>query len=697
MSAQRSVLSLVAVAVMWLPAGAQTQLWSGLVAPTRAIDWTQAGAVPGSPGTLPSASWTQCGSTLSAGSYSGSTITSNLAKCSANTYYLLGPGTFTITGSIYMPASGHVALRGSGTTSTTLSFNGGLSGCNGTGSGICIVSSDGTYPGGPTTAYNWTSGYGQGTTQITLSSVSGIVINKTMLVLNQCDTGFSGSSCSSGASIDNGGYFVCSTLYNASNGQGCGANPPDTGAWRSNDFEQEIVTVTAINQNGCGSTCVTISHPLFHPNWSSSQSPQAVLIQPIVQAGVENMTIDGSATTSNTTAVGLQNAWGCWVSGVLISNFYEFGVYGLDLGHTSIKDNYVFRSNGHPDAYAIRTTVADSDLIQNNIIQQWKNSYACDGPCVGEVVAYNYSVDQIIPSPSDQMWGFAWTHSAGDDFMLREGNAGNQAQDDNVHGTHLDQTSLRNFFWGYESCKNGTTGASNCGSSTIKDQASTAFVESSGVRYANNVGNVLGTPGFTTTYQTAVPFSAYAAWNIGGGNGPVSLPTDPLVGTTMLRWGNWDVVNKAALFCTGVGKPIAACPEDDRGASAPTYPGLTSPTTTIPSSFYLNGKPSWFGSIPFPPIGPDVSGGNVGQCPGTLDVTAQAGMPAISNAQCPGGALSSGWAGHVNANPAMACYFSLGGPADGTGEILAFDPAACYGSSSATLPSAPTGLSAVVQ
>jgi|HubBroStandDraft_6_1064221.scaffolds.fasta_scaffold02985_6 hypothetical protein len=699
MRAQRSIF-LLPLILLWLPlcSHAQSQLWSGIIAPARAIDWTQAGAVPGSPGSLPDASWTQCGSTLPAANYNGSVISSALSNCPSHTYYLLGSGIFNITGSIYL--SSHVALRGSGGGVTTLEFGaGGLSGCNGTGSAICIVSSDGTYPGGPTTAYNWTAGYSQGATQITLSSVTGIVLNQTMLVLNQCDTGFSGSACTTGASVDNGNYFVCSTLYNSSNGQGCGANPPDTGAWRSNDFQQEIVTVTAINANGCGATCVTISHPLFHPNWSSTQAPQAVIIQPIIQAGVESMTIDGLAGgNTNQTAVGLQNAWECWVSGVTISNFYEFAVYGLDIAHTTIKDSYTFHSNGHPDAYSLRTTVADSDLIQNNIIQQWKNSYACDGPCVGEVLAYNFSVDQIVPGPTDMMWGSYWTHSAGDDFMLREGNAGNQAQDDNVHGTHLNQTSLRNFYWGFESCINGTTGASNCGTSTVKDTASTAFVESSGVRYANNLGNILGTPGFTTTYQTATPFSAYAAWNIGGGNGNVGLPTDPLVGSTMLRWGNWDTVNAATLFCTAKGTPIAACPEDDRGDTAPVYPGLSNPSTTIPASLYLTSEPSWFGSIPWPAIGPDVSGGNIGQCGGKIDTTAYAGLPATKSSQCASGqSLLTAWAGHVNTNPAMNCYLNvMGGPPDGTGGGLPFNPITCYGDPPPP-PAPPTGLSAVVE
>lgn len=689
------------------------QLWSGIIAPARGVDWaTYAGAVPGSPGTLPSDSWPQCGATIAAFGTSGTpaspapivtalTNAVNGTTCSGHVYVLLGPGDFYLSTGFNFPTrslGGHVELRASG-NATRVHFSGTVA-CNGTGAAICIAG-DGTFPaGGGTgvTIVNWTAGFAQGATQITLSSVAGMTAGKTLLVLKQCDTGFSGAGCLTGASIDNGGYFICSVLYNSGSGHGCGANGPDTGSWEANDFEQEIVQVTAINQGGCGATCVTISHPLWHPNWALAQNTRAVLVQPAIQEGVRNMVIDGSPNAANQTAIGAQDTYQMWVSGVVIHDFYEFAVYDLVEANTTIQNTYAYHSNGHPDAYAFRTTCADSDLILNNVIQQWKNSFAHDGPAVATVVAYNYSINQIIPSPSDFMWGSFWTHSAGDDYMLREGNMGDQAQDDNVHGTHMDQSSLRNFFWGFESCKNGATGANNCGGFTAKTSASTAFVESSGVRYSNNIGNVLGTPGFTTNYQSTAAFSANAAWNVGGGNGVVGLPADPLVLSTMLMWSNWDVVNQVIMDCTALHTPVAACTEDDRGTTAPTYPGLSSPSTTIPPSFLFNvvakagcgtGIPFWknanTGTCPqWPPIGPSVASGNVKMCTGTLNTTAQAGLPTTDPTLCGSGAVSTQWAGMVNANPAMQCYINAGGLPDGTNAtILAIDPAACWSNDSA--------------
>src|SRR5215471_21097592 len=65
--------------------GAQAQTSAGILAPSRAIDWSQAGV----PGGIPSASWTQCGSTIAAGA-SAATITAAVQACPPNHYVLLG-------------------------------------------------------------------------------------------------------------------------------------------------------------------------------------------------------------------------------------------------------------------------------------------------------------------------------------------------------------------------------------------------------------------------------------------------------------------------------------------------------------------------------------------------------------------------------------------------------------------------------
>lgn len=706
MKRSQSIL-LFFIVLLIFPAIAHGQAWSGIINSTRAINWSNAGI----PGGLPDSSWTQCGSTIAAYSGAATTINNALAACTANHYVLLGSGTFTLSSAIVFPANttGHIVLRGSGANSTQLNFSGVATCGNGAAGFICIQSSDGSYPGsGSNTVVNWTAGYAQGATSITLSSAAGISTNSTFIILNQCDTGFSGSTCT-GSATDNGGYFVCSAAYNGTTG--CSVSGPDGQTWRTNAWQQEIVQATAVS-----GTTVTLSEPLEHPNWASGQSPQAVLIQPIPQDGVENLAIDGTAAGSSVgEAIGFFNAYQGWVSGVRIANMYQFGIYGLDVSHMLIQNNYLYNANhGYSDAYAIRLSWAGDDLVQNNIIQQWKNSVTNDGPAAGEVFAYNYSVDQIVPSPSDQMWGAYWTHSAGDDFMLREGNAGDQAQDDNVHGSHLNSTNFRNFLWGFEECKNGTTGGSNCGAQTVKDETSVALVQSSNVRYANNIANVLGTPGFTTSNLLTVPFAGYGVYNLGaGGTNSPHTPYDSLVASTGLRWGNWDNVTNTVRWCgnvsdTGWSLTCGSVSEIPWNISPypnaiPTKGDTIAGQPGLPASFYLPSQPTWWGSTPWPAIGPDVTSGNVGQCTGTLNATAEAGLPATAGSQCDSGSIATAWGGHVNANPAMACYIAMGGIPDGTGPELTFNANTCYGgpsssqsSQAAQAPQPPTNLVVVV-
>jgi hypothetical protein len=69
----------------------------------------------------------------------------------------------------------------------------------------------------------------------------------------------------------------------------------------------------------------------------------------------------------------------------------------------------------------------------------------------------------------------------------------------------------------------------------------------------------------------------------------------------------------------------------------------------LPASFYLARKPAWWGAIPFPAIGPDVTGG-------------------------------AGPGGHAYGNPAQVCYTKvMGGSDGGAGSPLTFSAERCYG------------------
>ena len=104
---------------------------------------------------------------------------------------------------------------------------------------------------------------------------------------------------------------------------------------------------------------------------------------------------------------------------------------------------------------------------------------------------------------------------------------------------------------------------------------------------------------------------------------------DPKVTATLLRWGNYDYFNKATQF---VASEIPA------GVPVP-------PSQTIPSSYYYSSKPAWWSAgIAWPPIGPDVTGGN------------------------------GDTSGHVNKIPAQVCWETRNLLTGGS-----FNASACYG------------------
>jgi hypothetical protein len=101
----------------------------------------------------------------------------------------------------------------------------------------------------------------------------------------------------------------------------------------------------------------------------------------------------------------------------------------------------------------------------------------------------------------------------------------------------------------------------------------------------NVLGCVLGTAGQSSTYEAAYPAAGDSSlktiWRLGYG-GP-SWAGDPNVKATLLRHGNFDYVTNSVIWDPSV------------------------PDHTLPPSLYLSSKPSWWGSLPWPAIGPDLS------------------------------------------------------------------------------------------
>ena len=621
------------------------QPWSGILSPSRAIDWSKAGVIGG----IPSASWSQCGSTIAAGA-SAATINAAIASCAANHYVLLGPGTFNLPPGLDFGGRSNVALRGSGANQTLLTFGGG-NGCHG-GYGawvnICIASTSGNWSGGPSNTANWTAGYAKGTTQITLSSVTNLKVGSPLILDQADDAG------------DTGGVFVC---------QSKSITPPcslegNSGATRSNRDQSQIVTVTAINGN-----TVTISPGLYMSNWSSAKSPGAWwATNPVASVGIENLSLDNTNSGGNK-GIFISDCSGCWVSGIRSIDSGKAHIEIVQSNHTTVQNSYFYLTqNSVSQSYGIEALHSADDLYVNNISQYVATPWMINGPCTGCVVAYNYSINDYYTASKGYVLPSTNQHTAGIAMLLYEGNIGGDFSADNFHGTHNLVTSFRDYWMGNQpACYNGTA---NTFAACTSNQLPLDLRAYS--RYYNIIGDVLGQAGVHSGYQ-----SGKGIYSLGTGNSEngVTVPSDPLVATTLMRWGNYDTVTGAVRWCgnssnTGWATTCSGTSEIPTGLSS--YANSVPSTQALPPSFYLTSRPSWWPSTkPWPAIGPDVTGGNI-----------------------------TGVAGHAYTLPAQDCFLNImHAAADGTGPVVSFNAASCYassggGGSSGVTP--PTNLTAIV-
>ena len=187
--AQPLLLSLVVL--LCCTSFCQAQNWSGVVASSRAIDWSNVGI----PGGIPNRT-TIC-ATLNPGASTGQ-INSAIASCPSGQVVKLNAGTYNVSGIDFANHS-NVTLRGAGPDQTFLVFSGNAS-CGGVQADVCIMG-DSAYPGsGREHSANWTAGYAKGATQLTFSSTSGMSVGS-ILVLDQQDD----------SNTDTGTIWVCQT------------------------------------------------------------------------------------------------------------------------------------------------------------------------------------------------------------------------------------------------------------------------------------------------------------------------------------------------------------------------------------------------------------------------------------------------------------------------------------------------------
>jgi len=530
------------------------------LAEDRRIDWSRAGVPDGIPArtTVCATLGTPGGDRSTRQTVTRTQINDAIARCPDDQVVFLNPGTYDLTGD---PNNGdgillmrsRVTLRGAGPDQTLLRFSGSAD------ERIRIGQSPWDPPA-PVTVLGWIAGYDKGTTQLTLDGP---------VPASQV-----------------GGIICFDQLYDGVDVRLVGASGRQSPSWLSRDGNrplQQCAIATAVDGN-----TVTISPGLSSPYWRASQAPQLWFMPKSSQvhfSGVEDLAVDPASSGGEDT-IHFNNTYACWIRNVETMHMQRRAIVIRHSLNAEVRDSFIHgHTNDCTDGGAIevgRRAVSDV-LLENNIFYDVAAALYNEAAS-GNVVAYNYGV--YFPyCVSGWLAETLNTHGAHPNMILIEGNQISQFVADDVYDPTSHITIFRNRFSGYDEGKTGGTVA-------------ISFVRWSD--YFAAVGNVLGTPGFHDQYDERLTGS-------GGGQSIFSFLYFDGFPRGLLRGGNYDTVSGRVIWS-----------DDAPAGDSSTY----LPPQTLPASLYYGHgarpeRPRWWNSptlpnpnLPWPAIGPDVTGGD---------------------------------------------------------------------------------------
>jgi hypothetical protein len=385
-------------------------------------------------------------------------------------------------------------------------------------------------------------------------------------------------------------------------------------------------------------TTVTITPPIpwnvsgFNPRilpWGHRGS--GLLTQGV---GLEDFTIN---STRGGLPIQMNQTWGCWIKNVELFRTSSRHMFLNIFCAGEIRGCHTHDTQGGgPNHQGIDLAHnCDWNLVEDNICINAGSPPIIigdggRGACVGNVIAYNYVEGGNTGSTSVSGFCFSDNHQAGGNMLnLFEGNVGMGFVSDGYFGGSSYTTLLRNYF------HNKLEPPHTSGLAPIAVALNHYSV------YYNIVGNVLGSPerisyydsearrtGFKNLiYRLGYPNVGNGAYDTPtntegvpnpdyGGNRIIEATTPPdytksphtileaqaldlNVKNTIIRHGNYDYATKNA---NGTARRAGVVWETDDARGT----GVDFTDHTIPKSYYLSTKPSWWPTtVPWPPIGPD--------------------------------------------------------------------------------------------
>ncbi|NMB76546.1 MAG: hypothetical protein GYA21_15615 [Myxococcales bacterium] len=333
----------------------------------------------------------------------------------------------------------------------------------------------------------------------------------------------------------------------------------------------QLVEVTSVSGDQ-----VSFNVPLYW-SYDSARAPEATFVparRMLRWAGLEDLTLT-QPQVSVTYLVELQGAQYCWLKDVEVQNVDWRAVWVLSSLQNEIRRSYFHHSiNGYGRSHGYGVLLdmfSSANLVEDNMFYSLDGGFMMTaGGAAGNVLSYNYMHEARFDDP---WWATAspcLNHAPHPMMNLWEGNVGYQLSADFIHGSSSHNTVFRSVSRGFQ---NETITSNN----NAVELATKNY-------YYNVVGCVLGTEGRSNRYE-ALPGQAYDNTEIViFALGIMHGVDDTRVAQTLLRHGNHDFVTRQTAWDPAI------------------------PARALPASLYLPGKPAWFGDVPFPPIGPDVTG-----------------------------------------------------------------------------------------
>src|SRR5438093_360133 len=298
-------------------------------------------------------------------------------------------------------------------------------------------------------------------------------------------------------------------------------------------------------------------------------------------AGVEDLYVSGGSSGQGN--VKLANAAYSWIKNIE-SDYHDGDSVAIDASFRCIVRDSYLHSTQTPQpgggGYGISFSWHSADnLVENNIVWNMIKVMVMRASGGGNVVGYNYLEDGWIGN--NRSWvevGLNASHMTTPHYELFEGNESFNFDGDNTWGNSVYITVFRNHLTGK---RRSVTPLQLTDSQNMR-----AIGLMKGHKWYSFVGNVLGTadqnPSPARGYVYDAPFpwtnSPIAMWRLGYNPENWKAPPDVDVTTTVIRQGNFDFATKEVHW-----------------SGAPQQ---------LPASLYLNAKPEFFGSNPWPWVDP---------------------------------------------------------------------------------------------